>query len=174
MPSRNFEDRVKQFAEEQEKVDAENAVDWKAVKDDWIKAVRELFDQITGWLKPLIESGSLRAARSHISCEEQDLGPYKIEALELQLASKKMTFKPVGTVLIGAWGRIDVTGPTGKAALLLLNTDKSAPPKERRLHLGWFIGRPIAAGVVLPRTRPELKPLTEDSFEGLFEDLFGI
>jgi hypothetical protein len=169
-----FEKLVQQFAERQQKADAEDVVDWEEMKNWWGQTVHNLFDQIDGWLRSLIQSGYIKSLRKSTQLIEEDLGAYDIESLELQLASRKLTFDPVGTVLIGAYGRIEVSGPNGKAVLLLLNTDSKIQPQERRAHVAWFITHPAANFRLLPKTRPELLPLTQDSFQQLFTDLFGV
>jgi len=169
-----FEKLVQHFAEQQQKAGTDDVVDWEEMKNWWIKAVHDLFNQIDGWLHSLILSGSVKSARATMELTEEDLGRYKIESLELQLASRKLIFKPEGTMLIGAFGRVEVTGPNGKAVLLLLNTDSKVPPTERRAHVAWFITRPAPSFRPPPRSRPELRPLTQDSFQQLFTDLFGI
>jgi hypothetical protein len=169
-----FEKLVQQFAERQQKVNAEDTVDWEEMKHWWVQTVHGLFNQIDGWLHSLIQSGSVKSTRKTTKLIEEDLGAYDIESLEIQLASRKLTFEPVGTMLIGAFGRIEVSGPNGKAVLLLLNPDDKIPPKDRRAHVSWFITHPAPNFRPSTRTRPELRPLTQDSFQQLFTDLFGI
>ena len=174
MADPEFEKLVQQFAERQQKTDAESVVNWQEMKIWWVKTVRDLFTQIDGWLHSLISSGSVKSVRTTIQLMEQDLGRYDIESLQLELASQRMTFKPVGTMLIGAFGRIEVSGPNGKAVLLLLNTDNKVPPNERRSHVAWFVTHPAPSFRPTIRSRPDLRPLTQDSFQQLFTDLFGI
>jgi hypothetical protein len=169
-----FEKLVQHFAERQQKADTDDVVDWEEMKNWWIKAVHDLFSQIDVWMHSLIQSGSVKSARTTMEMTEEDLGRYKIESLELRLASRKLTFKPEGTMLIGAFGRVEVSGPNGKAVLLLLNTDNKVPSMERRAHVAWFITHPAPSFRPPTRTRPELRPLTQDSFQQLFTDLFGI
>jgi hypothetical protein len=166
----DFEKRVKQFA------NTENAVDWAAERNWWIQQVHELFNQIEGWLRPLIDSGPVTFSRTKIQLDEEDLGRYSIDSLELWLSGRKLTFKPVGTMLIGAFGRIDISGPNGKAVLLLRSTDDKVQAHERRAHAAWFISPPAPApGVrVSPRSKPEPRQFDLDSFQQMFTDLFGI
>ncbi|MDB6106256.1 MAG: hypothetical protein JWO52_6255 [Gammaproteobacteria bacterium] len=174
MADPEFEKLVQRFAERQQRIDAEDAVDWEEMKNCWVQTVHGLFNQIDGWLHSLIQSGSVKSIRKTTKLIEESLGAYDIESLEIQLAARKLTFEPVGTMLIGAFGRIEVSGPTGKAVLLLLNPDNKVPPKERRAHAAWFITHPALSSRSLPRNRPELRPMTQNSFQQLFTDLFGI
>lgn len=174
MPTREFEDLVRRFAEREERAERENVVDWQELKTWWTRKVTQLFDQIEAWLRPLIDSGVIKSARSLMQLTEQDIGQYDVESLRLQLASQKLTLRPEGTMLVGAYGRIEVSGPTGKIVLLLRDADKDVPLKEKRAHVEWFIARPIPELRSQPRNRQERRPLTEESFQQMFTDLFGI
>lgn len=180
MADPDFEKLVQQFAE----AEAASTVNWGEIRDRWIQQVRELFDQIEVWLRPLIVGGTVQASRPPRVLTEEDLGTYTLQSLLLQLASRKLVLEPVGTMLIGAFGRIEATGPNGTAVLLLLNTDKTLPPKDRWQSVSWFItypspqvllrARPFGGQSLPPVPRSESRPLTQDSFQQLFADLFGI
>lgn len=174
MADSEFEKLVKEFAKQQERTEAANAVDFQEMKDWWTKKVHDLFDQLDAWLCSLINSGSVKSLRTRTTLSELDLGSYEIESLELQLVSQKLTLKPVGTMLIGAHGRIDVTGPAGKVTLLLLDTQENTPCKERRNNVDWFIREPSASLQQNLINKPKPRQLTQDSFQQLFADLFGI
>lgn len=167
----DFEKLVQQFAERHREDDAAHPVDWEEMKRWWVTKVHELFDQIDGWLRPLTESGAVQSSRGRTLLTEEDLGHYEIESLQLQVASRSLRFEPVGTMLIGAFGRIEVQGPNGSAVLLLLSTVTDGSPGQRRSNVHWFISHPADPR---PRTRANLRPLTQDSFQQLFTDLFGI
>ena len=55
---------------------------------------------------------------------------------------------PVGTLLIGAKGRVDVVGPAGRARLVLVNSEASSPPTIKvRVSIG---GKPEPPAVAAP------------------------
>ena len=170
MSEREFEKLVRDFARAAE----ENAVNWEEMKKWWLLEAHNLFDLIEQWLGPLIQSQAVKATRPKVYLTESELGRYPIESLRLTLAGRDLTFAPEGTMLVGAFGRIEANGPRGNAALLLLNTDDSLPPAKRREQVAWFIAHPAAALGQPRRTPPDLRPLTEQSFQQLFADLFGI
>jgi len=88
-----------------------------------------------GFSLSLIQSGSVRSIRKTTQLTEEDLGRYDVESLELVLASRKLTFEPIETMLIGAFGRIEVSGPTGKLRYFC-----STPTARYRTKdtLGWL------------------------------------
>jgi hypothetical protein len=173
VPNSEFEKLVKQFAEKK-KPDADMEREFRAAtKQQWISSVRALYDEINGWLHPLIDSKAVKLSRRLIKTHEQSLGQYEIESLEITLASKKLVFKPVGTVLVGAYGRIEVTGPKGSTTLLLLATDNTLPPSERRKNVNWYIANVVKNLYTrVPKNPPQM--LDKAMFEQLFTDLFGI
>jgi hypothetical protein len=163
MPT-NFEDLVRQYADK--KKSAAESVDWEERKEWWKGRVSLLFDEILNWLKNLVESGTIEFTRGNVSLTEEALGPYEVESCTIILQQEKLTFKPVGSVIIGGFGRIDVDGPNGHVMLILCTPDNNVPPNERRNKAEWFISH--------PKQRTNLRPFTKEAFEQLFADLFGI
>jgi hypothetical protein len=174
MASSDFERLVLEFAKKNKQEAAEEAVDWDEQRKWWIQRAQQLFDQIESWLRPLIDSGTVTSVRSKVFLNEQDLGRYEIESLKLELAGRNLTIVPEGSMFIGVFGSMAVSGPRIKAVLLLLNTDKDVPPTRRRDHTEWFITQPSPIGLAARRARPERHLLTEQSFKDLFAAAFGI
>lgn len=170
-----FEDLVRDYAERQQRDETAEPVRRQTRIKWWQDRVGELVDDITQWLSPLVESGSLRIERSTAHLEEESLGRYEISSVIVKLGPKQLMLKPLATVIIGALGRIDVTGPNGKATLLLASQgDSTASPEDRMANVGWFISRPLLGGKPTRPQRRELRPLTQETFQDLFTDLFGI
>lgn len=171
MADPSFEQLVKNFADRQQQEAAENAAKWEERKVWWIARVRQLFDEIDVWLKPLLDSRAVESVRAMMPANEETIGSYDIPWLELRVAGKKLTLLPKGTLVVGASGRIDANGPEGEVSLLLIDADASMPAAERRARASWFIRHPSKP---LPRSRSDLRPLNEATFKELFADLFGI
>jgi len=163
MPTK-FEDSVRQYADQKKSV--AESVDWKERKEWWQNRVSLLFDEIYDWLKNLIESGTIEFARANVPLKEEALGAYEVESCTVCLQQQKLTFKPVGSIIIGGFGRIDVDGPNGHVMLILCNPDNNTPPNQLRNNATWFISH--------PKQRTNLRPFTKEAFEQLFADLFGI
>jgi hypothetical protein len=45
----------------------------------------------------------------------------------LKIGRQEIVMTPIGTLLIGAKGRVDVVGPAGRARLVLVNSQASGP-----------------------------------------------
>ncbi len=173
MASSDFEKLVKEFASQQEVSKAENIRLREETVQWWQDKITALYNSIETWLQPLVQSQAVVPSRQRIPISEESIGAYQVDALILSVASKRLEFKPKGTMLIGAFGRVDISGPNGNASLLLLPTDPKAPASERRQHVEWFVMKDIG----LQRTRgsqPAHRRLDKENFEQLFTDLFGI
>jgi len=164
MAGSTFEKTVQRYAAEQQK--RENAVNWAERKTWWQGKVTELLTQIEGWLDPLIKSKSVNFIRSTISINEESLGSYEVESGVIQLGRAMLRVKPVGSVIIGGFGRVDVEGPREAVMLILCTPEIAVPDEHRRENAKWYISR--------PNLRRELRPLTQANFEQIFTDLFGI
>jgi hypothetical protein len=184
----DFETLVQQFAErrkasEKAAQDTEGN-DWTAVRELWVSQVRELFDRMEGWLGLVIAAGSVQSVRAPRLLVEESLGEYAIESLELKVGSLKMMFEPVGTLILNAFGQIDVVGPEGRVVLLLQGGDETWPTISGQKQAEWFILHPggISRAAVRSRvglrwmsgTRAVRRTLEEGTFLELFMDLFGI
>ena len=60
----------------------------------------------------------------------------------LKIGGQEIVLTPVGTLLIGSKGRVDVIGPAGRTRLILVDREASAPTIKVSVHIG---GKPQAA-----------------------------
>jgi hypothetical protein len=95
------------------------------------------------------------------------LGPYTAQQATITLDDEVLEMIPLGTVILGSFGRIDVKGPRGQLMLILNATrgtgETAYVPKDGR----WSIVKREGYSR-LP------SELNEETFGQLFADLFGI
>jgi hypothetical protein len=156
-----FEDLVRQRAHEKT-----GAIDWEERKTWWQNQMRSLLDDVTGWLRPLIDDHSIELIRKKTDYSEQYLGSYEIDCALIKLGSEIISLNPSGSVIIGGFGRVDAKGPNGTVLLILTNLDDDVPQNERRKSATWFYAH--------PKRRSNLLPLTKHSFEKIVSDLFSL
>jgi hypothetical protein len=133
----------------------------------WIKEVTDLFDKVKSWLNPLIEDGALEFETSDLQINEEWLGLYTVKRAVIRLGVDKLEMTPVGTIILGSFGRIDLKGPNDERMLILEATpgteETNFEPKDGQ----WFI-------VKREQNRRFKSELTKATFEQLFMGLFGI
>lgn len=105
----------------------ESQVDWNATKEEWIKKVSEFYKLVEDWLKPYVERGLLASERVKIKIQEEFLGEYEIEQLIIKMPNEEVKLVPVGRMIFGALGRIDMHGNQGTARFLLVGKDLEQP-----------------------------------------------
>ncbi|THV21560.1 hypothetical protein [Peteryoungia ipomoeae] len=130
-----FDDFVKRL---QPTADDRTMPDWTRERDEWLDLLSALYGVIEEFLNPYIENGTIAISYEDIVLIEEDLGEYHAKEMVLQIGRQKVIFKPVGTMLIGTKGRVDVEGTAGRARLLLTDRYATKPmlTVSKRKHLG--------------------------------------
>jgi hypothetical protein len=61
----------------------------------------------------------------------------------LKIGPQEITMTPVGTLLIGAKGRVDVVGPAGRARFVLVDREASGPKVKVTVSIGQSKARQV-------------------------------
>ncbi len=131
MINKNLEEiLIKKKEKEKSKVE----IDWPARKDQWLKLVKELYDQIIKWLDPYIKKELLNINCKKIRLSEEYIGSYEIDEMVIKMPDEKVTLTPIGSLIIGAHGRVDMQGDKGKAMFLLVGEKQERPMIETRVY----------------------------------------
>lgn len=142
---------------EQQKQKAKSAqaapVDWYLRREKWLAELNDLLQRIEAWL---CQGGVSQDEIEHFSLEisEEPLGRYIATGLRVQIGAAVVTFRPMGSVLIGACGRIDVNSdqPSTPSVKLIAELSESTTEKPS-YEQGWdwlvYSGRAADAGFSL-------------------------
>jgi hypothetical protein len=118
MSKADFDAFVKRQQAEQEK---EADFDPKQQLQEWLDYLNALHQQIAGYLQTYVENGTAKITRRDIQLNEDFIGAYTAPEMILTIGRSTVTFTPIGTMLIGTKGRVDVQGPIGTVRLSLVN-----------------------------------------------------
>ena len=118
MARSDFE-RFVQRKKDEESVSA--AFDPKQQLEEWRQHLNALYADVAKFLKPYIDGGTARIEFRPIDLNEEFSGPYSVQELLIHFGNSTITFRPIGTMLIGSKGRVDVHGPRGIVRLTLIN-----------------------------------------------------
>lgn len=132
----------------------------KRIKE-WKEYLDVLYTSIREFMQPYLEDKTAEMKFADLELNEELLGIYAVQKLSLTIGGSNVTFRPIGTILIGGRGRVDVEGPRGTARLVLvnkkvtqgrqlinvsisLNGEPTPPPKtnEEKIELVWKIMSP--------------------------------
>ena len=102
--------------------DAHSDVNWNAIRNEWLRRLDELYSQIRKFLNGYIKAREIQLELSPITLSEENLGSYTAPELTVKIGRKQVKFRPIGTLLIGSRGRVDVIGAgITEARLVLIN-----------------------------------------------------
>jgi hypothetical protein len=107
--------------------EAEDTFDPKEQIAEYVLLTNDLYVKVKNAIKELLDDNLVSLKYAPISISEDDLGQYTIDSLQILFAGEKVTFTPVGTMLIGSKGRIDMVGPKGVERFALIRKGVSSP-----------------------------------------------
>jgi hypothetical protein len=102
-------------------------VDWGKERDEWLRYLKKLYHQTEIFLEEYIRSGEIKRSYRDITLNEENIGSYSAPQMTLKIGYQEIIFTPIGTLLIGAKGRVDVVGPAGRTRFVLVNSESSGP-----------------------------------------------
>jgi hypothetical protein len=126
-----------EFVKRQQTASAEGSrVDWTKERDEWLRHLKELYDQTESFLAEYIKTGAIKFNYRDIRLNEENIGSYSARQMILKIGRQEITMTPIGTLLIGAKGRVDVVGPAGRTRLVLVNREASGPAIRVTVSIG--------------------------------------
>lgn len=119
MSKKDFEDLLKKHESKSE----EKEIDWQSQKDEWLEFIDQFYKTIEQWLSPYREQGTVSYSYKELQLTEEYIGTYTVKVMIVDFAGQKLTFEPIGTLLIGTKGRIDMEGVKGRVQFILADKD---------------------------------------------------
>ena len=103
------------------------SIDWEAKRERWVERLAQLYDDVAEYLAEFTDSGAIDLRREPITLREEYLGAYEVDKLVLTIGARVIELRPIGTLLIGSAGRVDISGPRGVARLVLVDRKSDRP-----------------------------------------------
>ncbi|QAT40531.1 hypothetical protein [Clostridium sp. JN-9] len=88
-------------------------------KKKWINSVNEIVSNIKSWLDEPVKNKLVEVTDEEIEINEELLGKYKIKSLIIRSLWDTIYIRPIGRMILGAVGRIDILSTKGKYSILL-------------------------------------------------------
>ncbi|MCP4347995.1 MAG: hypothetical protein GY795_21025 [Desulfobacterales bacterium] len=113
-------------------VSEEVKIDWEQIKTEWLENLNKLYENIKSWL----EEFDIRINYSDIELNEESLGIYNAKKMIIAISDEQILIEPVGTRIIGAKGRVDMKGKSGKITILLVPEESKGPSIKASVSVG--------------------------------------
>ncbi len=117
----------KKFVEEKVAEANVEPVNWDEKKKYWLDMLEKLNNKIVLWLEPYTLDKSVQIERKMVPLVEENIGDYQAPSITIKIGNSKITLEPVGTLLFGARGRVDMKGPKGVARLVIVPKNSVEP-----------------------------------------------
>jgi hypothetical protein len=182
MANNSFDDFVRR-EQQAMKGSGERPVDWQAEKNAWLRHLEELFTQVSGYLKPYVDTGQVAVDYQTIELSEDYIGRYSAKEMIITIGSKTIKLEPIGTLLVGSKGRVEVAGPLARAQLLLLDSRVRSMSQLIHVSVGINGGPPSPAPqepapeinwvwrIVTRPPRREIIEINKDNFLNLLVEI---
>lgn len=122
----DIQNEFDKFLESKEKKQKQE-IDWEKRKIEWTEKLDILYGNINDWLSEYIKSNRIELNYIDYPMFEEALGSYSSKKLEIKFGDNIATLTPIGTILIGARGRVDLSGKKGKIKFILTDKDSNKP-----------------------------------------------
>lgn len=123
MSSKNLEE----FLNNSIKKENDKRINWDDEKNQWLKEVNNFYSNVEEWLKPFIDKNQIQVDFKEIDLNEEYIGRYKTKSMYIFISKEKVIIEPIGRLIIGSQGRIDMTGKNGKIRFLLVDENSKGP-----------------------------------------------
>lgn len=122
MGKKEFEDFVNKESQKDYKT-----INWEEKLDRWKTNIDDLLSKIKSWLKDYTESGKISIETKEIEIFEEAIGRYTVPSLLINISGNVVNVKPIGTVMIGTIGRVDVIGKSASQKIILADKNATSP-----------------------------------------------
>ena len=122
-----------EFIAEQTARSDESRIDRDKEIKEWRQQLDRFYKTVETFLRSYIEEGKVRLHYGKKQLHEEFLGNYQVESLVVEIGSNKIYLDPVGTLLIGAKGRVDMKSNYGTVKFVLVPQDSSGPKINVRI-----------------------------------------
>lgn len=119
-----FDEFVRIQAEE---TDNSTGADAEREKQEWAEKVEELHETVKKHLREYTENKRIEIESHGTALHETPFGAYEAKALTIRIGKKIVELEPKGRFVIGASGRVDMTGPAGTVKIVLVDENLDSP-----------------------------------------------
>ena len=99
--------------------------DWNRRREQWVNKFDELLQSAEVYFSPLAEKNLVKLVRYQLTINEENIGIYNIPGLRILINRFEFLIEPMGTLLIGAYGRADLVFYNKNQNVMLVLTGDS-------------------------------------------------
>lgn len=125
MEKKDFESFLNKESEKEKKT-----INWEEKLTRWKSFIDSLYENINNWLADYVKTGKIIIETHDIEIYEEAIGKYTVQAITVKIGDNIVEINPIGTILIGTIGRVDIVGKVGTQKIILADKNASSPKIE--------------------------------------------
>ena len=151
-----------------EKAKPSAAVDIEGTINTFRGRVEEFYGLVCNdWLKKNIEAGEIVVERKPVTISEELLGSYQVDGMNIVIGGIVIRLRPVGTILIGTRGRIDICYHS-RRNMFVLTGENITSPRSRQKDPGQEVWKYVDRSGIM-----NYVGLNADQFQQIILDLIN-
>ena len=169
----------KKFVENENKKKSESQFNPNERIHEFRRFVNIFYQSVeSDWLYPFIESDEISTVEIERRIEEQFLGQYNINEKIIIIGNQSLFLRPVGTMLPGSFGRIDLTYEARSEMFVLVNPQIETPKQmlDNMYYNSMFneLHEDLIWKFVIKQPRLKYETITSDVFQKvIMEIIYG-
>jgi hypothetical protein len=126
---------------------------WAKMLSEWLRDLDGLYEKVAGFIGEYVRSGSITYSFTDMTLIEEEIGTYAAKRMNIRIGAQQIYLEPIGTLLIGFKGRVDIVGPMGRVPIFLVGAHVKKASDLIRVSI-------ISIGGKKSRSKPEPPPTT--------------
>ena len=94
---------------------------WGGMREEFLKNLKALHNEIVDFLQEYEKTRQITHSFTDVMLNEENIGSYFAPRMDIKIGRQYVYLEPIGTLLIGIRGRVDVVGSAGRAQILLVH-----------------------------------------------------
>lgn len=121
MPKKEFESLKELFDSKRKSKKNSTELDWDERLQKWKKAIDILYVEVDNLLVSNLKKAGFKVSTSkeEVTLTEDYVGSYKVDNYRIQADSIRIIFNPIGTLIVGSYGRVNMVLPKETVILVL-------------------------------------------------------
>lgn len=128
MSKRDFEQLLNNHSTQQESQE----INWENQKDEWLEYIDSFYKTVERWFEPYVAAKNVYYSFYETTLVEDYIGTYTVNKMKIDFAGQSLVMEPIGTLLIGTKGRIDMEGARGRVQFILADKSRSGLSIQRK------------------------------------------